>query len=194
MKNTWDKLKKIRWYLSFMFAAVCLIYVVYQNNYSQNPRIISEYVSIRDGGNFNRVPFVDSDGKVLKYTKYAKEFVANAPGTWKEDFVIDLVAYNELLNNNNIATDIVIACKNKNYKELNNLRLLAGKTSVLNGYRTTWAPIKKEECDSFTSLYYYGHSFYDTTNAISLWWVAFWLLLLPCFMKIVDFLMNKMDE
>jgi hypothetical protein len=57
-----------------------------------------------------------------------------------------------------------------------------------------WAPVTKEECQRFVDLMNYRHFIYDDDDAVSMWWVLFWLLILPVSIKTILFLDKKMNE
>lgn len=197
MKKVLLKIKKIQWYLGVMMAIACFGYARYVNDYSDNPRIKAEMVSMMDGGNFKRVPLleVSSPGsRVLHLTKYGKEFVNYAPGSWKDDFILDIVAFKDIIDNHNTAIDIYTACINKEYKKLSNYKLLMARETIRGQVQRYWAPVTKEECQRFVDLMNYRHFIYDDDDAVSMWWVLFWLLILPVSIKTILFLDKKMNE
>ena len=160
-----------------MMAIACFGYARYVNDYSDNPRIKAEMVSMIDGGNFKRVPLleVSSPGsRVLHLTKYGKEFVNYAPGSWKDDFILDIVAFKD--------------------KKLSNYKLLMARETIRGQVQKYWAPVTKEECQRFVDLMNYRHFIYDDDDAVSMWWVLFWLLILPVSIKTILFLDKKMNE
>lgn len=197
MKKVLLKIKKIQWYLGAMMAVACFGYARYVNDYSDNPRIKAEMVSMIDGGDFERVPLVVAGTPGSKYihvTKYGKEFAKYAPGSWKEDFVLDIVAYKEVLNNHNTAIDIYSACTKKEYKKLANYQLIMARETVKGLGVKYWTPVTKDQCQDFIDLMHYKHFIYDDDDAVSMWWVLFWLLILPVSIKTILFLDKKMNE